>query len=65
MSDNNSEVTLLEARANSNGTINNNAKRKQQAMTPLPYPQFLILILVRFVEPIGFTMVFPFIYFVS
>ncbi|KAI9291932.1 MFS general substrate transporter, partial [Neoconidiobolus thromboides FSU 785] len=30
---------------------------------PLPYPQFFILMCVRFIEPVGFTILFPFVYF--
>ncbi|KXN69322.1 MFS general substrate transporter [Conidiobolus coronatus NRRL 28638] len=30
--------------------------------TPLPQPQFTILLLVRFAEPVAFTFLFPFIY---
>ncbi|KAJ9061273.1 hypothetical protein DSO57_1022187 [Entomophthora muscae] len=31
--------------------------------TPLPYPQFYILLCVRFIEPIAFSLLFPFVYF--
>ncbi|KAI0233366.1 hypothetical protein L0F63_003221 [Massospora cicadina] len=31
--------------------------------TPLPYPQFVILLLVRFIEPISFSVLMPFVYF--
>ncbi|KXN69323.1 MFS general substrate transporter [Conidiobolus coronatus NRRL 28638] len=30
--------------------------------TPLPQPQFTILLMVRFAEPVAFTFLFPFIY---
>jgi hypothetical protein len=30
--------------------------------TPLPQPQFAILLMVRFAEPVAFTFLFPFIY---
>ncbi|KAJ9056615.1 hypothetical protein DSO57_1031170 [Entomophthora muscae] len=31
--------------------------------TPLPNPQFYILLCIRFIEPISFSLLFPFVYF--
>jgi hypothetical protein len=39
--------------------IINDGDRKD---TPLPQPQFTILLMVRFAEPLAFTFLFPFIY---
>jgi hypothetical protein len=43
----------------------NTSQGEHAKMNPLPYPQFYILLCVRLVEPIAFTMVFPFMFEVN
>jgi hypothetical protein len=41
------------------------AKHVKQGITPLPKRQLFILCCARFGEPVSFTVLFPFMYFVS
>jgi MFS family permease len=41
----------------------NNTNELEDKITPLPQPQFFILLIVRFSEPLAFGVIFPFIYY--